>query len=278
MSERAWGFKSPLSHVEDTSGALAFAIDVARLGGRIAMGHFGRDPRRELKADGTWVTEADWAVEAQIRIRIARTFPDHNILGEEEGLTAAGGGEARPGAPTWILDPIDGTHNYMAGIPIWATLVALRVDKRTVLGVAHAPALNETYEGAIGEGARFNGTTMKVERVERLEDATFLHAGMKPFQEVGLSGFLDAACDRSWRDRGLGDFWGHALVARGAAHVMIEPHLSKWDVAALEPIIDEAGGRFTHLDGSPWTQPGSALTTCGGPLHDEVMELATQTS
>jgi histidinol-phosphatase len=262
--------------VTDLSNALGFALDVARLGGRIAMGHFGKQPTREQKADGTWVTEADWAAEAQIRIRIARSFPDHNVLGEEEGLTAAGGGPARDGAPTWVIDPIDGTHNYMAGIPIWATLVALQIDGVNVLGVAHAPALNETYDGANGHGARMNGTVIRVERVDNLSQATFLNAGVKRFQEFDMGDFIGTASATAWRDRGFGDFWGHMLVARGAAHVMAEPELSVWDVAALEPIVSEAGGRFTHLDGSPWAGPGSALTTCGGPLHDEIVGMATR--
>ena len=262
----------------DLSRALDFALDVARLGGRLAMGHFGRDPERKQKEDGTWVTEADWAVEAQIRLRIARSFPDHNILGEEEGLTAAGGGAPVDGAPTWIVDPIDGTHNYMAGIPVWATLVALRIDDANVVGVAHAPALNETYDGALDRGARCNGATIEVERIERLEDATFVNGGATAFHEAGMSDFLIELTRRAWRDRGFGDFWGHMLVARGAAHVMAEPELSIWDVAALEPIVTEAGGRITHLDGTAWFAKGSTLTTCGGPLHDEVVALATRWS
>ena len=262
----------------DYAAELSFAMEVALAGGRLALGHFGHDPQRQQKSDGTWVTEADWAVEAQIRIRIARSFPDHNILGEEEGLTAAGGGAPNPGAPTWIVDPIDGTHNYMMGIPIWATLVALQVDGRNVVGVAHAPALNETYDGALGHGARMNGSAICVSPLSDLSEASFLHAGTSCFQETGSSDLLDELASKVWRDRGIGDFWGHMLVARGAAHIMAEPELSVWDVAALEPIISEAGGRITHLDGTPWKEPGSALTTCGGALHDTVVALAGQMS
>src|SRR5688500_13944104 len=150
------------------------------------MGHFGRNPDRKQKDDGTWVTEADWAAEAQIRLRIARTFPDHNILGEEEGLTAAGGGPAVDGAPTWILDPIDGTHNYMLGIPIWATLVALRVDDESIVGVVHAPALGETYDGAKGLGARCNDASIKVDPIESLADAHVLFGAENGFVSVGM--------------------------------------------------------------------------------------------
>jgi histidinol-phosphatase len=259
----------------DLSAELAFAREVADLGGRIAMGHFGRDPERRLKGDGTWVTEADWAAEAQMRLRIARTYPGHNILGEEEGLSSAGGGPAAPGAPTWVLDPIDGTHNYMLGIPIWGTLVALRIDDESVVGVAHAPALNETYDGARGLGARCNDALIKVDAIDSISEAHMLFGSEKGFAPAGLDDFFDDLVASCWRARGFGDFWGHMLVARGAAHVMVEPDLSMWDVAALEPIVTEAGGRLTHLDGSPWTDGGSCLTTCG-PLHDAVVAMATR--
>ena len=260
--------------MQDLSAELSFARKIAELGGRIAMGHFRRDPERTRKADGTWVTEADWAVEAQIRIRIARTFPDHNIFGEEEGLTAAGGGQPVDGAPTWVIDPIDGTHNYMLGIPIWATLVGLQVEGESVVGVAHAPALGETYDGAVGLGARLNGDPIAVDPVTEIADAHVVFGAENGFEPAGLKDFFDELVGSCWRARGFGDFWGHMLVARGAAHVMVEPELSLWDVAALEPIISEAGGKLTHLDGSKWRDKGTCLTT-NGALHDAVVEMAT---
>jgi histidinol-phosphatase len=257
----------------DVAEALRFAREIAEVGGRIALGHFGHDPERKRKPDGTWVTEADWAVEAQLRIRIARAWPDHNILGEEEGLTASGGGPPTDGAPTWVLDPIDGTHNYMLGIPVWATLVALRIDDTNVLGVAHAPAIGETYDGAIGNGARFNGTTIEVDDKTTLEDAHYLHAEGDLIDKVGLRPLNLALVDRCWRSRGFGDFWGHMLVARGAAQIMMEPVVALWDVAALEPIVTEAGGRITRVDGSPLDgEEGSCLTTCPS-LHQPVLDL-----
>ena len=261
--------------MHDLSNELTFAREVAELGGRIAMGHFGKNPERRRKSDGTWVTEADWAAEAQMRLRIARTYPDHNILGEEEGLSAAGGGSPTPGAPTWVLDPIDGTHNYMLGIPIWATLVGLRLDEQSVVGVAHAPALYETYDGARGLGARCNDAAIAVDAIESIADAHVLFGSERGFTGVGMDGFFDDLVGSCWRARGFGDFWGHMLVARGAAHVMVEPELSMWDVAALEPIVTEAGGRLTHFDGTAWSEKGSCLSTCGS-LHDQVVELATR--
>ncbi len=268
--------------MRDYTRELAGAKDFAAAGATIARGHYGRGVGRKRKADGSWVTEADWAAEAQIRLRIARTYPDHNILGEEEGLTRAGGGPPLDGAPTWVVDPIDGTHNYMAGIPVWATLVALQIDGATVAGVCNAPALGEVYEAALGSGARMNGEPIAVEELDRLEEATVLAVGREVFTQHGLSRFIDALVARSWRSRGFGEFWGHMLVARGAAHVMVEPELNLWDVAPLGLIASEAGGLTTHLDGTPWGSggsdsasggSGSALTT-NGVLHDEIVELA----
>ena len=238
------------------------------------MGHFRKEPEVKKKPDGTWVSEADWAVEAQIRLRIARTFPDHNILGEEEGLTAAGGGKARSNAPTWIVDPIDATNNYIAGIPIWATLVALQVDGRNVVGAVAAPALDETYDGAEGAGARRNGEEIHVSKIATLEQATVATTGAREFSEHGLAGFYAKLTHRCWRSRGFGDFWGHMLVASGAADVMVEPILNVWDFAALEPIVTEAGGRITGLDGEPWLDQGPCLTT-NAHVHDEILDLAT---
>lgn len=251
---------------------LSFARDVAELGGRIAMGHFGRGPARRKKADGTWVTEADWAVEAQIRLRIARTWPGHNVLGEEEGLTAAGGGPPRSGAPTWVVDPIDGTDNYLAGIPVWAILIGLRTGNQTVLGVCHAPALGESYDAARGAGARMNGSSIAVDPLEELAEATVFAAGPESFDAPGLSDFYGRLVRASRRSRGFADFWGHMLVARGAGHVMVEPEMDLWDVAALEPIVREAGGRITGLDGNAWKDDGGCLTT-SGPLHEQVLGL-----
>lgn len=256
--------------------ALHVAREAALAGGKIALGHFRRTPKAEQKPDGTWVTEADWAVEAQIRLRIARAFPDHNILGEEEGLSAAGGGPPNDGAPTWVIDPIDGTINFMSGIPVWGILVALRIDGTSVVGIAHAPALGETYEGAEGLGARVNGETIRVDPVSDLAQATLTFTNLRSYQDFGLDRLLLTLSSKAYQTRGFGDFWGHMLVARGATHVMLEPDLKLWDVAALEPIVTEAGGKLTALNGAPWSEGAPCLTT-NGALHDEVVRLARGT-
>ncbi|HVL65217.1 MAG TPA: inositol monophosphatase family protein [Actinomycetota bacterium] len=252
---------------------LRLALDIARAGGEVALAHYGTSPQSAEKADGTWVTEGDRAAERRMRELLARHVPDHNILGEEEGLSGAGGGTPSDGAPVWILDPIDGTHNYMARIPIWATLVALEVDGRYVAGVAHAPALGETYDAAVGLGARCNGTGIGVSAVSSLDRATVVTPGYEGFDERGLAEFYLRLTRSSWRSRGFGDFWGHVLVARGACEVMVDPIVATWDLAALVPIVEEAGGRITNLSaGDP--SGGESLVSTNGALHDRVLDMA----
>jgi histidinol-phosphatase len=256
---------------------LELARELALLGGGIALERYQRHPPAMRKGDGSWVTEADLAAEEAIRRRLAEARPDHNVLGEEEGLGAAGGGEAVPGRPTWVVDPIDGTHSYMIGIPLWATLVGLVVDGEVVAGVCHAPGLGETYEAAAGGGARMNGEPIAV-RATPLDEAMVVSGGLRSMQEHGLEAFYRELSSAAWRVRGLGDFWGHMLVARGAAQVMIDPTARTWDTAAVEMIVREAGGAITQLDGSPIADASSCVTTCGGPLHAEVVAMAAATA
>lgn len=258
--------------MDDLERALEVALGIAQAAGKIGLGHFRKDLKRERKADGTWVSEADWAIEAQIRLRLSRAFPDHNILGEEEGLTAAGGGEPNEGAPTWIVDPIDETENFIAGIPIWGVLMGLRIDDELVLGVCEAPALGESWTGAQGLGARRNGTRVEVDPIAELSEATVSHGGSRWFTAAGLDGFLAELIARARRDRGFGGFWSHLLVASGSIHVMVEPSLRVWDYAAPAVIVRAAGGKVTQFDGSELADHGSCLTT-NGKLHDEVKAL-----
>jgi histidinol-phosphatase len=263
--------------VTDHSELLDAARELAVEGGAVAMRYYRHSPQAELKRDGTWVTEADHAVESHLRAEIARRFPDHNVLGEEGGLKGAGGGPPTDPAPTWIVDPIDGTTNFMAGIPIWGCLIGLRIDGADRVGAVHAPALGETYEAAFGLGARLNGEPIAVDPVSELQQATVVYASAESFSRYGLKAFFDQITSRSFKSRGFGDFWGHMLIARGSAHVMVEPELSVWDVAALQPIVSEAGGRLTTLSGTPWDSAGSCLTT-NGVLHDAVLQLLHQTT
>jgi histidinol-phosphatase len=252
---------------------LELARELALLGGGIALEGYRNHPPATRKGDGSWVTEADIAAEDAIRRRLAEARPDHNVLGEEDGLHAAAGGDAVAGRPTWVIDPIDGTHSYMIGIPLWATLVGLVVDGRSAVGVCHAPGIGETYEACAGGGARMNGEPIEV-RATALGEAMVVSGGLRSMQEHGLAEFYGELSARAWRVRGLGDFWGHMLVARGAAQVMVDPVTRVWDTAAVEVIVREAGGDISQLDGSPLADQRSCLSTCGGPMHAEILALA----
>jgi histidinol-phosphatase len=223
------------------------------------------------KPDLTPVTEADRAVEQAIRERLAMARPDHRVLGEEFG------GEDGDGAAAgwrWIVDPIDGTKNYVRGIPVWATCIGLQHDGEGVVGVVSAPALGRRWWAARGEGAFADGRAIQVSAVADLGDAQLSYDSVPGFEAHGLEErFLDLA-RRCWRTRGLGDFWSHVLVAEGAVDVAVEPEVSVWDVAAVQVIVEEAGGRFTDLSGAARADGGSALST-NGLLHDEVLAALT---
>jgi histidinol-phosphatase len=257
----------------ELAAELELARELALLGGGIALERYQRHPAATRKGDGSWVTEADIAAEQAIRARLAEARPEHNVLGEEHGLQSAARGDPVAGRPTWVVDPIDGTHSYMIGIPLWATLVGLVVGGEAVVGVCHAPNLGETYEATAGGGARMNGEPIAV-RPTPLGEAMVVSGGLRSMQEHGLDGFYAELAAAAWRVRGLGDFWGHMLVARGAAQVMVDPTVRTWDIAAVEVIVRAAGGAITQLDGSPLADGHSCLTTCGEPLHGLVIAMA----
>jgi histidinol-phosphatase len=242
----------------------ALAMDLADRAAEIAMTVFRGDVDVRLKADLTPVTRADTDVEAMVRERLAEAFPEDHVLGEEEGGDTAAEGRM------WIVDPIDATANFARGIPIWATLIALRVDGDLVLGVVSAPALGERYDALRGAGARCNGRPIHVSEIEDLAAAQLLFAGVENWwPATRWPGVLETLA-HAHRTRGLGDFWGHMLVARGSGEAMVEPQLSLWDFAALVPIVEEAGGRVTAIDGGALEHGGSVLST-NGRLHDELI-------
>ncbi len=225
------------------------------------------------KPDLTPVSDADTAVEKALRATLARTRPRDGVFGEEFGATDAPAG---PGQRRWVIDPIDGTKNYIRGVPIWATLIALMDGDHAVVGLVSAPALGRRWWAAIGHGA-FAGrhtaaaTPIQVSGVRRLADASFCYSSLPAWEETGrLPAMLDIM-RRTWRSRAYGDFYGYMLVAEGAVDIMVEPELSLWDVAALVPIVTEAGGTFTDLNGHPGPAGGSAIAT-NGALHADVLD------
>jgi len=230
----------------------------------------------ESKPDRTPVTDADRAVERLIRERIAEARPGDGILGEEFGVEGDPEGRGRQ----WIVDPIDGTANFLRGVPVWATLIGLAIDGVPVVGVVSAPALGLRWWGARGLGAWVDRTDgphgdaprrMRVSAVAAVSDAYFSHGAIRLWEDAGRGAQLAAIAREVWRDHGYGDFWQHMLVAEGLIDAAAELDLQPYDVAAIVPIVEEAGGRFTDLAGRSGPWGGSALTT-NGLLHEALLD------
>lgn len=251
---------------------LDVALSLADMADALSMARFRADDLVvDTKPDLTPVTEADRAVEQALRAELARTRPDDSILGEEYGSV---GENAR----RWVLDPIDGTKNYVRGVPVWATLIGLMVDDDVVLGVVSAPALGRRWWAARGHGAYMTDPSTGVPRrlrasaVGMLADASFSFSDPIGWAERGSRSGLDHLLSQTWRQRAYGDFWSHMLVAEGAVDIAAEPELQTYDMAALVPIIEEAGGRITAYDGGSAIGGGSAVST-NGLLHEQVLQV-----
>ena len=247
---------------------LALAHELADAADEITRARFeAADLVVEAKPDLTPVTDADRAVEDAVRRLLADRRPDDAVVGEERG-------ESGTGSRRWIVDPIDGTKNFVRGTPSWATLLALEVDDEVVMGVVSAPALSRRWWAARGDGAWVRspaGTRRcQVSQVATLDDAFLSYASLSGWEQRDkLPQFLDLT-RRVWRTRAYGDFWSHVLVAEGAVDLSCEPEVSLWDLAALQPIVEEAGGRFSDLSGAARPDGGSVVCT-NGLLHDEVL-------
>lgn len=225
-----------------------------------------------VKADLTPVTQADREVEDAWRLRLAAERPGHSILGEEFGAGDAGSGsEGLSGQWRWVLDPIDGTKNFIRGVPVWASLIGLERDGVPVVGVVSAPALSRRWWALRGGGAWESGRRIGVSRVADVADAFFSYDSLVSFDDEAVSRrWIDFArsCGRT---RGLGDFWSHVLVAEGAVDVAAEPEVNHWDMSAVQVIVEEAGGHFSDLSGANRPDGGSALST-NGLLHRAALE------
>lgn len=255
-----------MRHTDSLSDTLDFAVDLAWRAGRITLAHFRNGVATERKADDTPVTVADRDAERLLRERIEARYPDDAILGEEFG-------ELRAGAPRrWILDPIDGTRSFVRGVPLYGVMIALESEGDVVLGVLHFPALEETVYAARDLGCHVNGRPTHVSDVNRMDRALVLttDAERLPAQELGAA--WDRLRQRAAFVRTWGDCYGHALVATGRAEAMIDPVSAPWDVAALKPIVEEAGGVFTDWSGQPTHLGGSGIST-NAALADEVRAL-----
>lgn len=223
----------------------------------------------DRKPDRTPVTDADTAVEDAVRALLAEHRPDDAVAGEERG------GEVGAGR-TWVLDPIDGTKNFLRGVPAWATLIALVVDGSPVVGMISAPALGRRWWAASGTGAFssdvFGVRQLSVSRVAALEDAYLTTTHFGSWRKHHSQDAYLALMDATWENRAFGDFWSHCLVAEGAMDIAAEAIVNPWDVAAAQVLVTEAGGRFSDLKGVERYDQGSALST-NGLLHDEALKV-----
>ncbi len=254
----------------DLEAWLALAQALCDEADAIALRHFRRDLELMTKPDRTFVTIADQAIERAIRERIVRAHPDHGLVGEEYGDE---GGQPRV---RWYIDPIDGTHNFIRGVPLFGTLLAVECEGELQVGVMTAPALRERWYARRGGGAWAVGSAgvevkrrIRVSRVGALADAQLLYGSGHEIAASGRMPGFGRLLGDVWRERGFGDFWGYALVAEGAAEAMVEVGMHAWDLAAPLVIVEEAGGRLTTVDGERTIHGDTALTS-NGVLHEQV--------
>jgi|SRR5689334_7574457 histidinol-phosphatase len=249
---------------------LDFMLALADAADKISMKWFrAKDLPVEAKPDDTPVSIADREVEEKVRKLIAKKHSDSGIIGEEFGVH-----ESSEGGTRFVIDPIDGTKNYVRGVPVWATLIALECDGEYEVGVVSAPALGFRWWGVQGVGAWRNGDAIRVSETAAIEDAFLSSDSYTTFDEwdPARADAWRALTGRVARSRGYGDFWSHMLVAEGAIDIAVEPSVTLWDLAASSVIVEAAGGRFTNLAGERGPDGGSVIAT-NGLLHDEVVKV-----
>jgi histidinol-phosphatase len=256
---------------------IAVALAACDEADAIALRHFRRDLHIETKPDRTFVTQADTAIERAIRARLKGAFPQDGLVGEEYG-TEDGARDVR-----WIIDPIDGTHNFMRGVPLFGTLLGLEDGRELTLGVLSAPALGQRWLAWKGGGAwearLVDGTwdagsarRLQVSGVRRLEDSQLLYSSVPELIDSGMVPGFTRVIREVWRDRGFGDFWGYALVAGGMAEGMLEIGCKSWDLAGPAVLVAEAGGRLSNLDGVLDIHAEGLVLATNGLLHERYLE------
>ena len=239
------------------------AVDAARAAGAVAMRYYRGGFDVTIKPDQTPVTQADQEAERTIVGILETAFPDHGFLGEEFG--AKGPQERR-----WIIDPIDGTRNFVRHVPIWAVLIGLEEAGEITAGAIYNPVVDEMYSAYRGGGAFWNGTRIHVSPIAELAKATFLHAGLGIVRKAGWWPGFERLIDGTLSQRGPGDYLGYALVASGRGEIYAELDLKPWDLAPCKIVVEEAGGRFTDFEGRPTIYAGTALAT-NGHLHEATL-------
>lgn len=262
---------------------LEYALKVVKASERITLKYFGKRFKVDFKSDNSPVTIADKKCERFLVDALSTKFPDHGFFGEEFGESSGSKKltpETKPEprvthADRWIIDPIDGTRNFTRGIPYWGTLCGLEHEGEVVAGVMSLPALKKVYYALKGHGAFCNGKRIKVSKVGELARSTLVFGGLSYFLGSKYeSGFLDLV-KLSYHDRGFGDCFGYTFVAEGQAEAMLDPILSPWDVAAIKPIIEEAGGIFTDFEGNS-TIYGHTGLAANRHLHETILKKLSQ--
>jgi histidinol-phosphatase len=248
----------------DWKSRYEIAVAAAQEAGRVALGYFDQGLDVEWKADHSPVTLADREAERLLRSTLLGRFPQDGFLGEESGEQHGSTGFR------WIIDPIDGTRSFVRNIPIWATLVGLEYGGEPIAGVAVLPVMNQVFRALRGDGAFRDDRRIHVSTVAEISHSMMFYSSVSWFQKAGRGDeFLDLA-QRTQRQRGFGDFYGHVLVAQGSGEFMVEHGVHVWDVAALMPIVEEAGGRFTDWSGKRTIHSPDVLAS-NGRLHDEAL-------
>jgi histidinol-phosphatase len=240
------------------------AVAAAQEAGQLALGYFDTDIAVEWKQDHSPVTLADRGAETLLRRQLLGKFPNDGFLGEESGDTPGSSGFR------WIIDPIDGTRSFVRGVPIWATLVGLEYKKETVAGVVYLPAMGLTYRALRGDGVFRNDRSIHVSKVANLAEAHLFYSSISWFLEAGCEKQFLELVKKTERQRGFGDFYGFVLVAQGSGELMVEHGVHIWDLGAIKPIVEEAGGRLTDWTGKADITRPDALAS-NGILHDQAL-------
>jgi histidinol-phosphatase len=242
------------------------ALAAAQQAGGLALEHFDKNVAVEWKNDRSPVTAADRAAETLLRDQLLGKFPKDGFLGEESGDTPGTSGYR------WIVDPIDGTRSFVRGVPIWGTLVGLEYKGETLAGVVSVPAMALTYRALRGEGAFRNDLPIRVSTVDRLSEAHVYYSSVSWFIKGGCERQFMELVKRTERQRGFGDFYGFMLVAQGSGELMVEHGVHAWDLAALKPIVEEAGGKMTDWKGKPDIFQPDVIAS-NGRLHQAALDI-----
>ncbi|MFO0876804.1 MAG: inositol monophosphatase family protein [Gemmataceae bacterium] len=242
------------------------AIEITRRAGQVALRYFDTDLQVEMKGDASPVTIADRETEQVLRAGLSEAFPTDGFLGEEYGDTPGSSGYR------WIIDPIDGTRSFVRGIPTWGTLLGLEYKGELIAGIAESPPFGQTYHALRGQGAFRNDRKIHVSTVDDLSQSMVFYSSLSWFLKAGKETEFTDLVRRSDRQRGYGDWYGFLLVAQGSGEVMVEHGVHAWDIAAIQPIVEEAGGRMTSWNGT-FDLFAPDVIASNGKLHEEVLSI-----